>query len=171
MSKRNIRRRVINNKRVTVFLPFTLFSYLIYRLSSFGNNPAAPVSSFQNTSSSSGNAGFIPVPVNKPLPPSASGTGARRLTPSQINEIAKRITRRYFPQITPVMLTSMAWTESSGITNAYRREPDGRASYGLMQTLYSTARWLYDSMGYRAYPLETPESLYNPEISMYFEIV
>lgn len=88
---------------------------------------------------------------------------SRFLTIPQIYDLAKRVGAN-----NPVMLTTIAMIESSGDTTARRQESGGRASTGLMQTLFGTAKELYDVRGYREYPLSSPNDLLNPEISMYF---
>ncbi len=92
-----------------------------------------------------------------------------KLSPQQTYDLADQITRRHFPHVNPLMLTTMARIESSFKVGAIRTEPHlNDASIGLMQTLYNTARWLHDDMGYRAYELKSPDDLTDPQVSMYF---
>lgn len=63
--------------------------------------------------------------------------------------------------IDPALIKAIVWAESNFNPRAYRAEPhvqDG--SYGLMQTLLGTARW----MGYGG----PPEGLYDPATSIEF---
>jgi soluble lytic murein transglycosylase-like protein len=92
-----------------------------------------------------------------------------QLTIGQIYALAEALRARYWQDVDPVMLTTMAVIESSGRPGAIRAEPHiGDASIGLMQTLYGTARWLHDDMGYRAYSLPNPDALMDPQVSVYF---
>lgn len=104
----------------------------------------------------------------------SSGTaGAVRsgvaLNTDQVYKLSQYMVQQYYPNVDPVMLTAMAQIESSYRVGAYRWESHlNDASIGLMQTLYQTAYWLHNDMGYRDYPLKSPDDLLNPEISMYF---
>ncbi len=79
--------------------------------------------------------------------------------------------------IDPVLIMSMIKQESSFNPNAKRFEShivnkfsmytSGDASIGLMQTLTSTANWLYSDMGYNKY-IPSLEALKNPITSIYF---
>jgi hypothetical protein len=80
-----------------------------------------------------------------------------------------------FTRVTPLIATTVSTIES-GVGNvnnakAYRFEPHiNDASYGLMQVLYNTAKWLHDDMGYRGYALNSGEDMYRPEVGIYFGI-
>ena len=92
-----------------------------------------------------------------------------QMTKQEVYNLAFVLTRNNYPNVDPVMLTAMAEIESAYKPNAYRYESHiNDASYGLMQTLYSTAKWLHDEMGYRAYTLTNPDQLFDPAVSMYF---
>ncbi|WP_375596818.1 transglycosylase SLT domain-containing protein [Algihabitans albus] len=87
----------------------------------------------------------------------------------QVRALAAPAAGRFdFPTVD--MLTAIAFVESSFNPAAYRYEPHlGDASVGLMQTLTSTARWLYEDMGYRDHGEPTLESLArSPQQSLYF---
>jgi len=61
--------------------------------------------------------------------------------------------------VDPALIAAIAEQESTWNPNAYRYEPKiNDSSYGLMQTLYTTAQ----GMGYSG----APEGLYNPETSI-----
>lgn len=99
-----------------------------------------------------------------------------RLDALEVLALAMAITGRHLPRVDPCMLVAMAGIESSFNPRAYRFEagvsnrytPNGDASYGLLQVLYSTARWLHDEMGYKDYPLAGPDDLFEPQTSIYF---
>lgn len=87
----------------------------------------------------------------------------------EVYALADEIRMRYYAAVDPLMLTAMAKIESGYKPSAIRQEPTiGDASIGLMQTLYGTARWLHDAMGYNAYQLPGPDALFDPATSMYF---
>lgn len=88
---------------------------------------------------------------------------------AEVRALASPIAGR-FDWPTVDRLTAIAWIESSFNPAAYRFEPHlNDASVGLMQTLTSTARWLYEDMGYTAYGAPTLETLAaSPQQSLYF---
>lgn len=92
-----------------------------------------------------------------------------KLTEAQVRELAQQTVRQYFPQVDPEMLVAMAKIESSFDPLAYRFEKHlDDASAGLMQTLESTALWLFNDMGAKAKGRPTMASLMQPDVSMYF---
>jgi len=87
----------------------------------------------------------------------------------QIRDLAGRVVSSHNLNADPDMLTAMAMIESGGNPLALRYEALlNDASIGMMQTLLSTARWLYHDMGYRAYGEPDLQDLLEPEVSMYF---
>jgi len=125
----------------------------------------------------------VPVPRQRPAatvppasfsPPSQPARG--RLSFAEAKALALKITGTYFPSVDPRMLVAMMEIESSFNPRAERREdhvrnqytPDGDSSFGLMQTLWSTALWLYHDMGRNAFSVATPQRLFEPEVSVYF---
>jgi len=91
------------------------------------------------------------------------------MTAEQVRALAEDTVQRYFPAVDPVMLQAMARIESSYNPAAFRYEANlGDASSGLMQTLRSTARWLWDDMGARAFGRPDYSDLTDPGVSMYF---
>lgn len=80
-------------------------------------------------------------------------------------------------KIDPAIVLAMVKQESNFNPKAERHEKhiknkfslyeSGDTSLGLMQTLTSTANWLYQDMGYRAY-VPTISSLQEPNVSLYF---
>lgn len=98
-----------------------------------------------------------------------SASWPKRLNRQQVYSLAKSTVNQFGLKADPLMLTAMADIESDFDRFAHRNEPHiNDASYGLMQTLYGTASWLYDDMGYRGKPLNGPADLYDPAVSMYF---
>ena len=100
----------------------------------------------------SGGRASVPIPGN------------RRLTASEVYSLADQLRRRYYPGVSPLMLTAMAKIESDFDPSALN---PADPSYGLMQMLYSTARDLYDNFGYRQYPLTSRDDLFDAQTSMY----
>lgn len=86
-------------------------------------------------------------------------------------ELARQVsTQSHQGRVDPQMATTIAFIESSFNPTAIRVEiAIGDASVGLMQTLVTTAQWLYDSQGYRNFS-GRPDftSLFDPEVSMFF---
>ena len=92
-----------------------------------------------------------------------------QLPADQVFKIADQIRKRYYVGVSPLMLTAMAKIESAFRPGALRYETHlGDASIGLMQTLYRTARWLHDDLGYQAYQLASSDDLMDPQTSVYF---
>ncbi len=72
-------------------------------------------------------------------------------------------------RVSPCMIRAMVEIESGGNPLAIRPEISiGDVSVGLMQTLVGTARWLWQDMGYRAYPKPDAASLLDGATSIYF---
>eukprot|EP00898_Chlorokybus_atmophyticus_P001738 jgi/Chlat1/2565/Chrsp175S02400 len=84
--------------------------------------------------------------------------------------LAEETIRRHFPHagLDAKMLRAVAIVESGAHVLAHRRESNGEASVGLMQTLVSTASWLARDMGYRAFGIPKEQDLYDPYVSMYY---
>jgi len=99
---------------------------------------------------------------------------ARPLSRHELYLLARQVIDRNRLNVDPLMAAAIAMVESSGNPVALRFEPFvphlGGADYstGLMQTLTSTAQWLYRDMGYRQMPEPDGASLLDPKISMYF---
>lgn len=92
-----------------------------------------------------------------------------KMDPSTVFYLSDQLAHRYYPSVNPLMMTAMAEIESSYRPGAIRYESHiNDASIGLMQTLYGTARWLHDDMGYKAYQLVNADSLMDPQTSLYF---
>jgi len=85
-------------------------------------------------------------------------------------KIAKNIVDTHFRgRVDPAMLTAMMQIESSFRPSATRFEPHlNDSSFGLMQVLFSTAKWLRDQVGYRAFSLPDGEAMFDPATSVYF---
>jgi soluble lytic murein transglycosylase-like protein len=91
------------------------------------------------------------------------------LNQSRIKEIALSTVIEHYPIVPADMIVVIASIESDFNPNAVRNEPRiNDASTGLMQTLVSTAQWLWDDMGYRGFPRPTAASLLDPATSIYF---
>lgn len=91
------------------------------------------------------------------------------MTAAEVYALAKQVTARHLPAISPCMVTAIAGIESSYRPGAIRPEPHiGDASAGLCQVLYGTARWLHDDMGYRDYQLASADDLLDPQTCIYF---
>ena len=88
-----------------------------------------------------------------------------RLSIKQVYRLAKEITKRNFKNVDPIMLTTMAYIESSNKPKAIRFEPHlNDSSKGLMQVLQTTADWLR-TIGYKRY---SSENLFDAKTSIYF---
>lgn len=99
----------------------------------------------------------------------AKTTVFTRLSFEQVNSLAHQMCNKYFPNVDPKMLVTMAQIESSFNPHAFRYERHlNDSSVGLMQTLLKTAQWLAIEMGYTAYGVPTYQDLLNSEVSMYF---
>lgn len=87
---------------------------------------------------------------------------------NKVKAVASEYVITHRLNVSPVMIAAMVQIESSFNPKAYRYEPHLReASYGLMQTLISTAQWMWDS-GYRAFPRPSGTDLYDGRKSLYF---
>ena len=97
-----------------------------------------------------------------------SGDGV--MTATDVRALADETVRLYGFNADPRMLVAMAFIESSFNPRAVRVEPHIEdASAGLMQTLSSTAQWLYDDFsGYRDKGRPSLDDLMRPDVSMYF---
>ncbi|WP_229773766.1 transglycosylase SLT domain-containing protein [Iodidimonas muriae] len=92
-----------------------------------------------------------------------------RLSPEEVEILAEQTVKFHFPAVDPLMIRAMVEIESSRQPSALRVEPHiSDASAGLMQTLVSTAQWLHDDMGARAFGRPTLERLMDAGTSMYF---
>lgn len=91
------------------------------------------------------------------------------LSEDQVRALARKVVSDHGFNADPEMLVAMAKIESSLNPMAIRYEPLlNDASIGLMQTLLSTADWLYRDMGYKAKGDPDLQDLLEPEVSMYF---
>jgi len=99
------------------------------------------------------------------------------VTSEQLHVLADQTVKRYSLRPSPELIVTIATLESGSYSNPGRHNRFGNryeshiddTSYGLMQNLYrNNARWLHDSMGYTGKPLASPDSLYDPETSVYF---
>jgi soluble lytic murein transglycosylase-like protein len=81
------------------------------------------------------------------------------LTPGQrlIYDQIVKLNVEFYNWFDPADVMAFVQVESSFRPNAYRREPSGVASYGLMQVLNTTAK---------DYGVVNPEDMYFPEISL-----
>lgn len=96
-------------------------------------------------------------------------TPGGQLSRQGVKRHAEETVSRFFPGVDPLMLRAMAEIESSRKPWAFRFETHlGDVSTGLMQTLTTTAQWLWDDMGARAFDRPTMTTLFRPEVSMYF---
>lgn len=87
---------------------------------------------------------------------------------SEVLALARATIARHDFRVDAVMAAAIAEIESGGNPLALRYEPHiGDASVGLMQTLVSTAQWLWD-IGYRDFPQPTMAALAEAHASMYF---
>lgn len=101
--------------------------------------------------------------------PLASQINGQYLKADDVYALAQTVKNRFDFRPSPEMLTTVASIESSFNSRAYRYEKHlDDASYGLMQVLYSTARWLHDQMGYSRVGLPNETALYDPYVSMYY---
>lgn len=92
----------------------------------------------------------------------------RALTTQEVYAVARFVSDNYFNgEIYPVLLTAMAYVESSYKPWAIRNESGGRQSIGLLQTLLGTASDMY-RRGYDHMGAPTATNLKDPVVSMYF---
>lgn len=92
----------------------------------------------------------------------------RALTTQEVYAVARFVSDNYFSgDIYPVLLTAMAYVESSYKPWAVRNESGGRQSIGLLQTLLGTASDMY-RRGYNHMGAPTATNLKDPVVSMYF---
>jgi hypothetical protein len=104
--------------------------------------------------------------IMKPVKSQITG---QYLSADDVYALAQTVKNRFDFKPSAEMLTTVASIESSFNSKAYRYEKHlDDASYGLMQTLYTTARWLHDEMGYNRVSLPNQTFLYDPYVSMYF---
>lgn len=89
---------------------------------------------------------------------------------AEARTLARDIIRTHFGnRIDPAMVTAMIEIESGFRPKAYRYEAHLKdASYGLMQVLSKTARWLHDDLRYRGYSFASGEDLSTPAVGVYF---
>ncbi|MFN4231338.1 transglycosylase SLT domain-containing protein, partial [Parvibaculum sp.] len=124
-----------------------------------------PFGSFGSELQISGASSFFQT-TPQPAPPAVP----EQISLADARSLAKSIVDSHFRgRVDPAMLTAMIEIESTFRPKAYRYERHiGDASYGLMQVLYGTAKWLHDDMGYRAYSLPSGEAMYDPATGVYF---
>ena len=96
-----------------------------------------------------------------------TGLAQQRLSLGEVKNLADTVNREYFPNVDPVMATTIAKIESNFRPGATREEPGDRQSTGLMQTLHGTALDMA-SRGHNVFPLERIERLKVPITSMYY---
>lgn len=109
-------------------------------------------------------------PTAQPAAPSVPQKIPDVLSLSDARKIAKNIVDTYFRgRVDPAMLTAMMQIESSFRPSATRFEPHlNDSSFGLMQVLFSTAKWLRNELGYRAFSLSDGAAMFDPATSVYF---
>jgi soluble lytic murein transglycosylase-like protein len=120
-------------------------------------------------------AGLVAASFRTTAAPGLAGV-AYQLDAGAVYNLAREMSARHFPDVDPLMLTAMAEIESGFQPGAVRNEPhvknryaqNGDASIGLMQTLFSTAKWLRNDQGQGAYVLSRGDDLMDPQTSMYF---
>ncbi|HCI47268.1 MAG TPA: hypothetical protein DFI00_08235 [Rhodospirillaceae bacterium] len=96
----------------------------------------------------------------------AMRSGTKPMTAEEVHTLADAVIAGEGWQVDPCMIVAMAAIESNFRPDAYRFEPHlGEGSKGLLQVLPSTARWLFNDMGYRRY---SPDDLQRPVVSIYF---
>lgn len=121
--------------------------------------------------SNTGRGVLLSEPHDQPPAPSQNNPQSwpDYLNRAQVFNLAKSTVNTFGFKASPVMLTSIADIESDFHRFAYRYESHiDDASYGIMQTLWETAKWLNREKGYNAQPLNNPQDLYDPAISMYY---
>ena len=128
-----------------------------------GNDPTGIAALAADTGNSGGAA------AQQPLSPTP-GVNNVQMQPQDIYSAAQQaLALAGVTDITPQMLTAIAWIESTGNTAAQRYEPAlNDSSYGLCQVLLSTANWLYNDLGATALGEPTAESLTDPGNCLYF---
>ncbi|MFA7638003.1 MAG: transglycosylase SLT domain-containing protein [Parvibaculum sp.] len=92
------------------------------------------------------------------------------LSLADARSLAKSIVNKHFSgRVDPAMVVAMIEIESGFRRTAYRYERHlDDASYGLMQVLYKTAKWLHDDLKYRGYSLPAGEAMYDAATGIYF---
>ena len=109
-------------------------------------------------------------PVETPRRKEAAVTsGGEGWNGARVRNAAVHTVEMWFPSVSPLMVQGIARNESNYDQKAYRAEPHlNDASYGMMQTLLSTAQWLARDMGYRSFGVPEAKDLFVAEISLYF---
>lgn len=94
---------------------------------------------------------------------------AVKWTAALVLNTAQQFRQRYGLNIDPVMIAAMVQIESTYNPAASRYEKHiDDTSYGLMQVLLKTAQWLYDDLGYRAFPRPTATNMMDGYTSIYY---
>lgn len=113
---------------------------------------------------------------NKATGPATSMGGGKRYTANELVALASDVLSRSEKikneLVSAQMVAAIALVESSGNPTACRFEKHlGEASAGLTQVLISTASWLASDMGFDEYGVpRSEESLYDPEVAIYFAL-
>ncbi|MCB9980768.1 MAG: transglycosylase SLT domain-containing protein [Rhodospirillales bacterium] len=93
----------------------------------------------------------------------------RKLTDEEVYQLANYMTGHFKRSVDQFDLMTFALVESTFRPWVTRYEPRlNDYSVGLMQTLTTTAAWLYKDMGYRAMGAPSFDRLKDPVVSMYF---
>lgn len=117
---------------------------------------------------------FMAIAYSQFLPvqqPAQGGGSVGTMSRHQVYDLAQNIVTTYGLLPDPLWLVGIAGNESDRRAGELlaRYEPGVKDhSYGMMQTLWKTAKELHDKFGYNDVPLNAPEDLANPYTSMYF---
>lgn len=113
---------------------------------------------------------FMPSMSPQPTQAAAAGTVPDVLSLADARSLAKSIINKHFAgRVDPAMVTAMIEIESGFRRKAYRYESHLQdASYGLMQVMFNTAKWLHDDLKYRGYAIPNGEAMYDAATGIYF---
>lgn len=136
------------------------------------NAPAsqpAPSAPFTADFASSLFSSFMPS-MTPPAQVAAPATVPDVLSLADARSLAKSIINKHFSgRVDPAMVTAMIEIESGFRRKAYRYESHLQdASYGLMQVMFNTAKWLHDDLKYRGYAVPNGEAMYDAATGIYF---
>lgn len=103
------------------------------------------------------------------LPLVQENSGFVKDAPDWARTLAGQIVGQYFPSLDLEMVLAICKIESSFNPKAYRYEPGIKdASMGLMQTLIRINAQESYSLGYKAFPYPTLETLADPATAIYY---
>lgn len=113
---------------------------------------------------------FMPSMSQQPTQAAAPAAVPDVLSLADARSLAKSIINKHFSgRVDPAMVTAMIEIESGFRRKAYRYESHLQdASYGLMQVMFNTAKWLHDDMKYRGYAVPNGEAMYDAATGIYF---